>query len=80
MTVRRGDRPWPAATQALLVGVGVVLGVVTFLGVLTMPDLPFHPARDLELEATYDTYRETGCCSSRTPAPAPGTAPWRAPV
>ncbi|MDF1605214.1 glycosyltransferase [Nocardioides sp. YIM 152315] len=25
-----------------------------------MPDLPYHPARDLELRATYDTYRETG--------------------
>lgn len=58
--VRRGEAPWPPATQVLLLLTGVVLAGITFVGVLSMPDLPYHPARDLELRATYDTYRETG--------------------
>jgi hypothetical protein len=44
----------------LLVGVGVVLALVAFVSVLTMPDLVYHPARDAELRATYATYQETG--------------------
>lgn len=59
-SVRPGGRPWPPATQWLLIGIGAVLAAVTFLGVLSMPDLPYHPARDLELTATYDSYRATG--------------------
>lgn len=53
-------RGWPAATQVLLVLAGIVLAGATFLSVLSMPDLPYHPARDAELRATYDAYRETG--------------------
>lgn len=58
--VRRGDAPWPRATQVLLLLTGGLLAAVTFVGVLSMPDLAYHPARDLELRATYDTYVETG--------------------
>ncbi len=54
------NRPWPRATHVLLQVAGVVLAATTFFIVLTMPDLPFHPARDLELRATYDVYRATG--------------------
>jgi hypothetical protein len=54
------DRPWPGATHRLLLATGALLALGTFLTVLNMPDLPYHPARDLELKATYDTYRETG--------------------
>lgn len=57
---RTEDRPWPAATHALLLAVGAVLALGTLLTVLNMPDLPYHPARDLELRATYDAYLETG--------------------
>ncbi len=39
---------------------GLVLAVGTFVYVLSQPDFLFHPARDLELRATYDTYRQTG--------------------
>jgi hypothetical protein len=54
------DQPWPAATHVLLLLAGVVLALTTFATVLNMPDLPYHPARDLELKATYDAYRDTG--------------------
>jgi len=47
-------------TQAILIGIGVLLAVATVLVVMTMPDLRYHPARDLELQATYDAYRDTG--------------------
>jgi hypothetical protein len=47
-------------TTLMLAGVGVILALVSFFAVLSMPDLTFHPARDLELRAVYDTYRETG--------------------
>lgn len=57
---RSVDRPWPGATHRLLLATGALLALGTFLTVLNMPDLPYHPARDLELKATYDTYRETG--------------------
>lgn len=59
-SARDVDRPWPRATHVLLQVAGVVLAAATFFTVLAMPDLPYHPARDLELRATYDTYRETG--------------------
>ena len=51
---------WPRSTTVLLVAVGAVLAIITFLTVLAMPDLPWHSARDLELRATYDAYRDTG--------------------
>lgn len=38
----------------------MVLAAVAFSTVLSLPDLPYHAARDLELRATYDAYRETG--------------------
>ncbi|HYH73702.1 MAG TPA: glycosyltransferase [Nocardioides sp.] len=58
--MRESGRPWPRATHLLLQGTGVLLAALTFFTVLGMPELPYHPARDLELRATYDTYRETG--------------------
>lgn len=57
---RQHDRPWPGATHRLLLATGGLLALGVFWTVLNMPDLPYHPARDLELRATYDTYRETG--------------------
>jgi hypothetical protein len=59
-SARSDHRQWPAATHALLLATGVVLALGTLLTVLNMPDLPYHPARDLELRATYDAYRATG--------------------
>ena len=51
---------WPRSTTLLLVLVGLVLAGVAFITVLATPGLPWHPARDAELRATYDAYRETG--------------------
>ena len=59
-TARSVDRPWPGATHRLLLATGALLTLGTFVTVLNMPDLPYHPARDLELKATYDAYRDTG--------------------
>ena len=59
-SARNDDRPWPAATHVLLLAAGAVLALGTLVTVLNMPDLPYHPARDLELRATYDAYVETG--------------------
>lgn len=59
-SARSVDRPWPGATHRLLLATGALLALGTFLTVLNMPDLPYHPARDLELKATYDAYRDTG--------------------
>ena len=59
-TARSVDRPWPGATHRLLLATGALLALGTFVTVLNMPDLPYHPARDLELKATYDAYRDTG--------------------
>ena len=55
-----GDRPWPRATNVLLLCAGGALALGTFLAVLSMPELPYHPARDLELRSTYDAYLQTG--------------------
>ncbi|GEN78592.1 glycosyltransferase [Actinotalea fermentans] len=52
--------PWPRSTTILLLLTGLVLAVMTFVTVLLMPSLPWHGARDLELNATYQAYRETG--------------------
>ncbi|MBL0747203.1 glycosyltransferase [Nocardioides baculatus] len=59
-SARESRRPWPSATHALLLGTGAVLALGILVTVLNMPDLPYHPARDLELRATYDAYLETG--------------------
>ncbi len=59
-SARNDGRPWPAATHVLLLAAGVVLALGTLVTVLNMPDLPYHPARDLELRATYDAYQATG--------------------
>ena len=59
-SARQQDRPWPAATHALLVAAGVVLFCFMFTTVMRLPDLPYHPARDAELRATYDAYVATG--------------------
>ncbi|MBG0717942.1 hypothetical protein G3N18_07630 [Microbacterium sp. 2C] len=58
----------------------MILAIVSFASVLAMPDLLWHPARDAELRATYDAYRETGTLliketgsgSYGVQAPAPG--------
>jgi hypothetical protein len=44
----------------LVWGVGVVLAVGTFAYVFTQQDFIWHAARDAEIKATYDTYRQTG--------------------
>lgn len=54
------NRLWPRSTSIFLILVGVVLSVVSFLVVINMPQLSWHPARDKELQATYDAFRETG--------------------
>ena len=50
----------PVRPTASLLATGALLALGTFVTVLNMPDLPYHPARDLELKATYDAYRDTG--------------------
>ncbi len=54
------DRTWPLVTRVLLGLCSVVLAAIAFATVLSLPDLPYHAARDLELRATYDAYRESG--------------------
>lgn len=74
------NKLWPRSTTFLLLAVGAVLSVVSFIVVANMPDLPWHGARDAELRATYETYQETGTLlikevgtgSYYTQAPAPG--------
>ncbi|QAY74580.1 hypothetical protein ET445_15805 [Agromyces protaetiae] len=51
---------WSKSTTILLFGVGAVLSIVSFLLVMSMPDMTWHPARDDELRATYQTFQETG--------------------
>lgn len=51
---------WPRATTVALVTVGGLLAAFLFTVVTLMPDLPWHSARDAELRATVQTYRETG--------------------
>ncbi len=65
--------PWPRSTTILLLLTGLVLAVMTFVTVLLMPSLPWHGARDLELNATYQAYRETGVLLIKPTGPAPGT-------
>ena len=40
----------------LLLILGAVMSVAAFAVVLSMPDMMWHPARDAELRATYETY------------------------
>lgn len=54
------NKIWPRSTSLFLLLVGVVLSVLSFVVVLSMPELRWEPHRDLELQATYDAYRETG--------------------
>lgn len=58
--VAASNRLWPRSTSIFLILVGVVLSVVSFLVVINMPALGWHSARDHELRATYDAFRETG--------------------
>ena len=75
-----GARLWPRSTSVLLLIVGAILGVGSFAVVMNMPDLPWHPARDAELVATYQSYRESGVLlvkhsgsgSNYAQAPSPG--------
>lgn len=55
-----GNRLWPRATTALLLLVGLAMGIAGFATVMSMGDMGWHSARNAELEATYDAYRETG--------------------
>lgn len=76
------NRLWPRSTSVLLILVGVVLAVVSFLVVINMPALGWHSARDHELRATYDAFRETGTLlvkaanSGSKYTQAPATGPW----
>lgn len=71
---------WPRSATYFLLGLGIVLAVVSFAVVMTMPDLIWHPWRDAELRATYDAYvqtgtlliKETGTGSNGVQAPAAG--------
>lgn len=54
------NKLWPRSTSLFLLLVGALLSVMSFLVVLNMPELRWEPYRDVELRATYDTYRETG--------------------
>lgn len=73
---------WPRSTSLFLLLVGIALAATSFLAVMSMPELPWHSARDAELRSTYDAYRETGALlvketgsgSHYTQAPASG--PW----
>lgn len=51
---------WPKATSLSLVLTGLFLAGISFFSVLAMPDLPWHPARDAELTATFNAYKQTG--------------------
>lgn len=54
------NKLWPRSTSLFLLLVGLILSVVSFVVVLNMPELRWEPHRDLELRATYDSYRDTG--------------------
>jgi hypothetical protein len=71
---------WTRPTTLILLAVGAVLSVISFMLVMSMPDLSWHGARHDELQATYETYQETGTPlikhigtgSYYTQAPGPG--------
>jgi hypothetical protein len=54
------NRLWPRATTTFLLLVGFAMAAIGFATVMSMPDMGWHSARDAELRATYDAYRETG--------------------
>ncbi|MFJ2368619.1 hypothetical protein [Microbacterium sp. NPDC087665] len=57
---REGGRLWPRATTALLLLVGIAMGLIGFVTVMSLGDLGWHGARDAELRATYEAYQDTG--------------------
>lgn len=73
---------WPVPTYLLLLVTGLLLSVSSFLTVINMPDLTWHPARDAELQATYAAYQETGILlikptgSGSNYTQAPSSGPW----
>lgn len=54
------NRLWPRSTTTILLVLGIALSTVTLFLVADMGALSWHPARDAELRATYESYRETG--------------------
>ena len=60
MFVDKRTSIWPRATSISLFITGLVLALISFFSVLSMPDLPWHPARDAELTSTYTAYKQTG--------------------
>lgn len=71
---------WPPTTTLALILVGLLLSIVSFIAVMSTPDLLWHPARDAELVSTYQAFQETGTLlikesgsgSNYTQAIAPG--------
>jgi hypothetical protein len=59
-SLQASNKLWPRSTSLFLFLVGLALSITSFSVVLNMPELGWHPARDAELRATYETYRETG--------------------
>lgn len=57
---RSSNRLWSRRTTGLLLLVGLLMGAIGFATVMTMPNMAWHGTRGLELQATYDAYRETG--------------------
>ncbi len=76
----QSQKYWSRSASVLLIFVGLMLALVSFGVVISMGTVPWHGARDAELSATYDTYRETGVLlikptgsgSYGAQAPAPG--------
>src|SRR5688500_13994282 len=54
------DRRWSRSTTVLLLLLGLAMAAISFSTVMSMQDMGWHSARDAELRATYDAYRETG--------------------
>ncbi|WP_442575061.1 glycosyltransferase [Microbacterium sp. F51-2R] len=59
-SIPTGNRIWARSTSVLLLLVGLVLAIAAFAVVVSMPELRWSDARDAELRATYDAYRDTG--------------------
>lgn len=69
-----GNRFWPRSTSLFLLLVGLTLAVLSFVVVINMPELPWHPGHDTQLRATYDHYRDTGELAPTTGDDDPGAA------